>query len=44
MKGFGLALAIGDVNKDGYPIIYVSNDFISNDILYINQGNGTFKE
>lgn len=42
-EGFGLGLAIGDVNKDGYPDIYVSNDFISNDLLYINQGDGTFK-
>jgi enediyne biosynthesis protein E4 len=41
-EGFGLGLAIGDVNKDGYPDIYVSNDYISNDLLYINQGNGTF--
>lgn len=42
-EGFGLGLAIGDVNKDGYPDIYVSNDFISNDLLYINQGDGTFR-
>ncbi|MEO7988887.1 MAG: CRTAC1 family protein, partial [Chryseolinea sp.] len=42
-EGFGLGLAIGDVNKDGYPDIYTSNDYISNDLLYINQGNGTFK-
>lgn len=42
-EGFGLGLAVGDVNKDGYPDIYVSNDYISNDLLYINQGNGTFK-
>jgi hypothetical protein len=41
-EGFGLGLAIGDVNKDGYPDIYVSNDYISNDLLYINQGDGTF--
>ncbi|MFA5818930.1 MAG: VCBS repeat-containing protein, partial [Bacteroidales bacterium] len=41
-EGFGLGLAIGDVNKDGFPDIYVSNDYISNDLLYINQGNGTF--
>jgi hypothetical protein len=41
-EGYGLGLAIGDVNKDGYPDIYVSNDFMSNDLLYINQGNGTF--
>jgi enediyne biosynthesis protein E4 len=43
IEGFGLGLAIGDVNKDGYPDIYVSNDYISNDLLYINQGNGTFR-
>jgi hypothetical protein len=42
-EGFGLGLAIGDVNKDGYPDIYVSNDYISNDLLYINQQDGTFK-
>ena len=42
-EGFGLGLAIGDLNKDGYPDIYVSNDYISNDLLYINQGNGTFR-
>jgi hypothetical protein len=42
-EGFGLGLAIGDINKDGYPDIYVSNDFVSNDVLYINQGDGTFK-
>lgn len=42
-EGFGLGIAVGDVNKDGYPDIYVSNDFISNDLLYINQGDGTFR-
>jgi hypothetical protein len=42
-EGFGLGLALGDVNKDGFPDIYVSNDFISNDLLYINQGDGTFR-
>ena len=41
-EGYGLGLAVGDVNKDGYPDIYVSNDYIANDLLYINQGNGTF--
>ena len=42
-EGFGLGLALGDVNKDGYPDIYISNDYVSNDLLYINQGDGTFK-
>ncbi len=42
--GYGLGLAIGDLNNDGYPDIYIGNDFFENDYLYINQKNGTFKE
>lgn len=42
-EGFGLGVAIGDVNKDGYPDIYISNDYVSNDLLYINQGDGSFR-
>jgi len=42
-EGYGLGVAMGDVNKDGYPDIYVSNDYNSNDLLYINQRNGTFR-
>ena len=42
-EGFGLGLAMGDVNKDGYTDVYVSNDFITNDLLYVNQKDGTFK-
>ncbi len=42
-EGFGLGLAFGDVNRDGYPDIYVSNDYISNDLLYINRKDGTFR-
>lgn len=41
-EGYGLGLAISDLNQDGWPDIYVSNDYISNDILYINKGDGTF--
>ena len=41
-EGFGLGLAIGDVNNDGWPDIHVSNDYITNDILYLNNQNGTF--
>jgi hypothetical protein len=40
--GYGLGLGISDLNRDGYPDIYVSNDFHENDYLYINQKNGTF--
>ena len=42
--GFGLGVTAGDVNKDGWIDMYVSNDFFERDYLYINQGNGTFKE
>ncbi|MGY5848708.1 VCBS repeat-containing protein [Salegentibacter sp. HM20] len=42
--GFGLGVTIGDVNRDGLPDIYVSNDFYERDYLYINNGNGTFFE
>lgn len=37
-EGLGLGLAISDLNKDGYPDIYCSNDFISSDMLYLNNG------
>ena len=42
--GFGLGVTIGDVNKDGWDDIYVSNDFFEKDYLYINQKDGKFKE
>ncbi len=42
--GFGLGVTIGDVNRDGWQDIYVSNDFFEKDYLYINQYDGTFKE
>ncbi|MFK5889150.1 MAG: VCBS repeat-containing protein [Flavobacteriaceae bacterium] len=44
LTGYGLGLAISDFNKDGWPDIYVGNDFFENDYLYINQKDGTFKE
>ena len=42
--GYSLGAAISDVNNDGYPDIYVANDFLSSDILYINNGHGTFTD
>lgn len=43
-SGYGLGISISDLNNDGYPDIYVGNDFFENDYLYINQKDGTFKE
>lgn len=37
-EGYGLGVAITDINQDGLPDIYTSNDFITNDLLWINQG------
>lgn len=42
--GYGLGVTVADVDLDGYPDIYVGNDFHENDYLYINQHNGTFRE
>jgi hypothetical protein len=42
-EGYGLGLAVTDVNSDGWPDLYVSNDYLSNDILYINNQDGTFR-
>ncbi|WP_405205054.1 VCBS repeat-containing protein [Aquimarina sp. LLG6339-5] len=40
-KGFGLGVAINDFNNDNLPDIYVSNDFVTNDLLYINKGKNS---
>ena len=42
--GFGLGVAIADVDRDGWSDIYVSNDFFEQDYLYINRRDGTFTE
>lgn len=41
---FGLSAAISDLNKDGYPDIFVTNDYSEQDFCYINQQDGTFKD
>jgi len=42
--GFGLGVTIGDVNRDGWADIYVSNDYFERDYLYINNQKGGFEE
>ena len=41
-EGYGHAASICDINNDGWKDIYISDDFLSNDILYINNHDGTF--
>src|SRR5699024_2921726 len=42
--GFGLSVSVGDVNRDGWEDIFISNDFFERDYLYINNRDGTFRE
>jgi len=42
--GYGLGIGVADINLDGFPDIYIGNDFHENDYLYINDGKGVFNE
>src|SRR5690606_38158549 len=42
IEGYGLGVVVSDLNQDGWPDIYVANDFVTNDLLYMNNGDGTF--
>ena len=41
---FNLGVSVADINNDGLPDLYISNDYFAPDYLYINKGNGTFKD
>ncbi|KAA0989501.1 FG-GAP-like repeat-containing protein [Dyadobacter aurulentus] len=44
IEGYGLGVNVTDVNQDGWKDIYVTNDYLTNDLLYINNGDGTFTD
>lgn len=44
IEGYGHGTTIADINRDGWKDIYVTNDFLPNNILYINNHNGTFTD
>jgi len=44
LEGYAHGVTIADINKDGWKDIFVTNDFISNDLLYINNHDGTFTD
>ncbi len=41
---YGLGLSVSDINDDGYPDIYIANDYYLPDVMYINQQDGSFKD
>jgi len=44
INGYGLGVSVSDFNQDGFPDIYVGNDFHEDDYYYLNNGDGTFTE
>jgi len=41
---FGLSVSVGDINGDGWPDLYTTNDYDERDFLYLNNHDGTFRE
>ncbi len=44
IEGYGLGINITDVNQDGWKDIYITNDYITDDLLYVNNQDGTFTD
>ncbi len=44
IEGFSLGLNICDINQDGWKDIYITNDYLTNDLLYVNNQDGTFSD
>ncbi|WP_411274206.1 VCBS repeat-containing protein [Daejeonella sp.] len=44
IEGYGHSVSVADINKDGWKDVYVANDYLSNNVLYINNRDGTFTD
>lgn len=44
LEGFGLGINICDINRDGWKDVYITNDYLTTDLLWVNNGNGTFTD
>lgn len=44
IEGYGLGIGVNDLNNDQYPDLYISNDFLFDDIVYLNNQDGTFTD
>ncbi|MCB0610297.1 MAG: CRTAC1 family protein, partial [Lewinella sp.] len=44
IEGYGLGINICDINADGWKDVYVTNDYLTNDLLWVNNGDGTFTD
>jgi hypothetical protein len=44
LEGYGHAATVADINQDGWKDIYVSDDFLSSDLMWVNNHNGTFSD
>ncbi len=42
--GYGLSATVGDINDDGFLDVFVANDFAMYDYVYVNNGDGTFRD
>ncbi|MEZ5013909.1 MAG: VCBS repeat-containing protein [Chitinophagales bacterium] len=42
--GYGLSATVGDINDDGYLDVFVANDYAMYDYIYVNNGDGTFRD
>ncbi len=41
-EGYGLGISVNDINNDGWKDIYITNDYLTNDVLLINNRDGSF--